>query len=72
MGLIREPLDADFYFDPRLLTEQEREKISELIRVFKEKQEKKKKIKVYKADLASKQPKKSSKKKSVSGKKIAG
>jgi hypothetical protein len=32
MGLIREPLDVDFYVDPRPLTKAEREKISQHIR----------------------------------------
>jgi hypothetical protein len=37
MGLIREPLDVDFYFDPRPLTKAEREKISKHIREYKAK-----------------------------------
>jgi hypothetical protein len=32
MGLIREPLDVDFFFDPRPLTKQEEREISEFIR----------------------------------------
>ncbi|MBD0298665.1 MAG: hypothetical protein ICV84_26270 [Flavisolibacter sp.] len=35
MGLIKEPLDVDFYFDPRPLTKEEREKISQFIREYK-------------------------------------
>ncbi|MEO6453331.1 MAG: hypothetical protein ABIN97_04630 [Ginsengibacter sp.] len=35
MGLIREPLDVDFYVDPRPLTKEEREKISQHIREYK-------------------------------------
>jgi hypothetical protein len=35
MGLIREPLDVDFYVDPRPLTKEEREKISLHIREYK-------------------------------------
>ena len=35
MGLIREPLDVDFYVDPRPLTIEEREKISQHIREYK-------------------------------------
>jgi hypothetical protein len=35
MGLIREPLDVDFYVDPRPLTKEEREKISLHIRAYK-------------------------------------
>ena len=37
MGLIREPLDVDFYVDPRVLTKAEREKISQHILEYKEK-----------------------------------
>jgi hypothetical protein len=37
MGLIKEPLDVDFYVDPRLLTKKEREAISQHIREYKEK-----------------------------------
>jgi hypothetical protein len=32
MGPIREPLDVDFYVDPRPLTEEDRRKISEFVR----------------------------------------
>ena len=37
MGLIREPLDVDFYVDPKPLTQEEREKISQYIRDYKAK-----------------------------------
>ena len=37
MGLIRESLDVDFYVDPRPLTKEEREKISQHIREYKAK-----------------------------------
>ncbi len=42
MGLIREPLDVDFYVDPRPLTKAEREKISQHIREYKTKMAKRK------------------------------
>ena len=42
MGLIREPLDVDFYVDPRPLTKTEREKISQHIREYKAKMVRKK------------------------------
>jgi len=42
MGLIREPLDVDFYVDPRPLTKEEREKISRHIREYKAKMAKQK------------------------------
>jgi hypothetical protein len=42
MGLIREPLDVDFYVDPRPLTKVEREKISRHIREYKAKMAKQK------------------------------
>ena len=42
MGLIREPLDVDFYVDPRPLTKEEREKISQHIREYKAKMAKQK------------------------------
>jgi len=32
MGLIREPLDVDFYFDPRPITKEEERLIQEAIR----------------------------------------
>lgn len=37
MGLIREPLDVDFYVDPRPLTKKEKEMISRHIREYKAK-----------------------------------
>lgn len=42
MGLIREPLDVDFYVDPKPLTKKEREAISKHIREYKEKMAKRK------------------------------
>lgn len=42
MGLIKEPLDVDFYVDPRPLTKEEREKISQHIREYKAKMAKQK------------------------------
>ena len=42
MGLIKEPLDVDFYVDPRPLTKDEREKISQHIREYKAKMAKRK------------------------------
>jgi hypothetical protein len=42
MGLIREPLDVDFYVDPRPLTKEEREKITQHIREYKAKMAKRK------------------------------
>lgn len=42
MGLVREPLEVDFYVDPRPLTQLEREKISQHIRDYKAKMEKRK------------------------------
>lgn len=42
MGLIREPLEVDFYVDPRPLTKEEREKISRHIREYKAKMAKRK------------------------------
>ena len=35
MGIIREPSDVDFVFDPRPLTEKEKRKISAYIRQYK-------------------------------------
>jgi len=43
MGLIREPLDVDFVVDPRLLTNEEKEAISNYIQVYKAKHSDKKK-----------------------------
>jgi hypothetical protein len=37
MGLIKEPLDVDFYVDPKPLTKKEREAISQHIREYKKK-----------------------------------
>jgi hypothetical protein len=37
MGLIKEPLEVDFEFDPRPLTKVEKEKISDYIRAYKAK-----------------------------------
>ena len=42
MGLIREPLDVDFYVEPGPLTKEEREKISRHIREYKAKMAKRK------------------------------
>ena len=52
MGLIREPLDVDFYVDPRPLTKEEREKISQHIREYKAKMAKRKSRRTsYKKEL---------------------
>jgi len=37
MGMIREPLDVDFFVDPRPLTEREKRMISDYIKADKEK-----------------------------------
>ena len=42
MELIKEPLDVDFYVDPRSLTKKEKEAISQHIREYKEKLAKRK------------------------------
>ncbi len=42
MGLIREPLDVDFFVDPRPLTEKEKKKISDFIKADKVKRKRKK------------------------------
>ncbi|HEX4374935.1 MAG TPA: hypothetical protein VHZ50_16645 [Puia sp.] len=42
MELIREPLDVDFYVDPKPLTNEERQKISQHIREYKSKMAKQK------------------------------
>jgi hypothetical protein len=42
MGLIKEPLDVDFYVDPRPLTKKEREAISKHIIDYKKKMAKRK------------------------------
>ncbi len=49
MGLIREPLDVDFYVDPRPLTNKEREMISRHISEYKAKMKKQLKRKTDKA-----------------------
>jgi hypothetical protein len=41
MGLIREPLEVDFFVDPRPLTEKEKKMISDYIKADKEKRKKK-------------------------------
>ena len=43
MGLIKEPLEIDFFVDPRPLTNEEKLKISEFIKMDKQKREKLKK-----------------------------
>ncbi len=43
MGLIREPLEVDFFFDPKPLTEKEQKIISDFIKADKEKRKKTKK-----------------------------
>lgn len=53
MGLIREPLDVDFYVDPRPLTKEEREKISQHIREYKAKMAK---LKSHKTSSKKKKP----------------
>jgi hypothetical protein len=45
MGLIREPLDVDFFVDPKPLTEKEKKMISEFIKIDKEKKRSKKSTK---------------------------
>jgi hypothetical protein len=45
MGLIREPLEVDFFVDPRPLTEKEKKMISDYIKADKEKRKSKKHIK---------------------------
>lgn len=40
MGIIREPLDVDFEFDPRPLTAKEKEQISNYIKAYKAKHSK--------------------------------
>lgn len=42
MGLIREPLDVDFFVDPRPLTDKEKKMISDFIKADKEKRKNKK------------------------------
>ena len=45
MGLIREPIDVDFFVDPRPLTKEEETVISNFIKADKEKRESKEKRK---------------------------
>lgn len=45
MGLIREPLEVDFFVDPRPLTEKEKKMISDFIKADKEKRKSKKRAK---------------------------
>lgn len=42
MGLIKEPLDVDFYVDPRPLTREEKKMISDFIAADKERRKNKK------------------------------
>jgi len=42
MGLIREPLDVDFFFDPKPLTKKEQQMISDFIKTDKVKRKLKK------------------------------
>lgn len=42
MGLIKEPLDVDFFVEPKSLTQKEREAISQHIREYKAKMAKRK------------------------------
>lgn len=42
MGLIREPLEIDFFFDPKPLTKKEQKMISDFIKADKEKRKHKK------------------------------
>ncbi|QQS50974.1 MAG: hypothetical protein IPM71_15570 [Bacteroidota bacterium] len=44
MGLIREPLEVDFFVDPKPLTEKEKKMISDYIKADKEKRKSKKHI----------------------------
>ena len=41
MGLVKEPLDVDFFVDPRPLTDKEKKMISDFIKADKEKRKKK-------------------------------
>jgi hypothetical protein len=49
MGLIREPLEVDFFVDPRPLTEKEKKMISDFIKADKEKSKSKSKRSAKKA-----------------------
>jgi hypothetical protein len=46
MGLIKEPIEVDFYVDPRPLTKEEEKRISDFIKADKKKNKRKKKIKI--------------------------
>ena len=46
MGLIKEPKDIDFYVDPRPLTPKEQKMISDFIKADKQKNKRRKKIKI--------------------------
>lgn len=45
MGLIREPLDVDFFVDPKALTMKDKKIISDFIKADKEKRKNKKTLK---------------------------
>ena len=45
MGLIREPLEVDFFFDPKPLTKDEKKLISDFIKADKAKRKRKEKSK---------------------------
>lgn len=47
MGLIKEPLEVDFFFDPKPLTEKEQKMISDFIKTDKEKRKRKVTKKTY-------------------------
>jgi hypothetical protein len=46
MGLIKEPIEIDFYVDPRPLTKEEEKRISDFIKADKKKSKRRKKIKI--------------------------
>ncbi len=46
MGLIKEPIEIDFYVDPRPLTKEEEKRISDFIKADKKKSKRKKKNKI--------------------------
>jgi hypothetical protein len=52
MGLIKEPLDVDFYVEPKSLTEKERQLISQHIMEYKAKMAKRKTRKTTSRDKA--------------------
>jgi hypothetical protein len=58
MGLIREPLEVDFFVDPRPLTEKEKKMISDFIKADKEKRKSKKTLKkgIYTQQAVKKLP----------------